>query len=238
MRSQRGPVASPRRVRRQDAGQRAGVVQLAAQHGLVGLVQVNPADRHTAFLALAAEPLAGVDLGEISGQEDAQGLGVSTRRTEVVDELVPATGAKVGLLVKLARSAQPGRLPCHVEQTSRQLPLERTDRVAVLLDEQDLVTAIDLAQRQDCHGTRVVDILASDVSGFSEVHGVAPDIPDHALKHDGGSGDGTSHQPVGQVEAAKDRSVQTHCVPIINASRELLRRNGFGVLLSVNLDQP
>jgi hypothetical protein len=52
-------------VRGQDADHGAGVVQLTPQDGVVGLVKVDPADRHTLLLALADEALVILDVGEI-----------------------------------------------------------------------------------------------------------------------------------------------------------------------------
>jgi len=134
-RSQCGPAARLRRVRGQDADHGTGIVQLTAKHRLVSLVKINPADRHTPFLAVAAEALVVVDLCQVPRQEDAKGLGAAARRTEVVDENVPAACAQVGFLMELASRRLPGWLACDVEQTGRHLPLEGTDGMAVLLDE-------------------------------------------------------------------------------------------------------
>jgi O-acetylserine/cysteine efflux transporter len=47
---QRAPAPRPRRVCGEDADDGAGVVDPAGEHGLLGLVEVDPADRHTELL--------------------------------------------------------------------------------------------------------------------------------------------------------------------------------------------
>src|SRR5665648_284786 len=201
---------------RQDADHGAGVVQLTGHHGLVGLVKVDPADRHAVLPTLTGESLAMPDADEVPGKEYAQSFRDTSGRTEVVDEDVPAAGDQVSLLVKLAGRAQPGRLPRDIEQTGGQLPLERTDRVAILLDQQHLVTAGDLSECHDRDRTRVVDILAPDRAGLTEVDGVAPDVPDHTLEHHRAVQDRTLLEPVGQVNATQDLGIQTHCAATVS----------------------
>ncbi len=99
----------------------------------------------------------------------------------------------------LACCAEPRRFPRDVKQPGRQLPLERTDRVAVLLDEQHLITTVDLSKGNDRDGTRVVDVLAGDLAGVTEVDDVAPDVPDHSVEYERRLGDGTPVEPVSQV---------------------------------------
>src|ERR1035437_9271845 len=210
MRSQRDPPASARRVRRQDADHGAGVVQLTAQHGLVRLVEVDPADGHGVLLALAGEALLVGDASEVPGQEYTQRFGDTARRTEVVDQDVPAAGSQVGLLVKLPGRAQPGWLPRDVQQSRGQLPLERTDGVAILLDQQNLVAVPDLPQCHDRDRARVLHVLARDLACFTEVDALAPDVPDHPLEHDSAVSDRTPLDPVGQVSATQDLGIQTH----------------------------
>src|SRR5665647_621819 len=201
---------------RQDSDHRAGVVQLAMQNGLVRLIKIDPADRHAVFLGLANEQLMVVDVDELPGQEDAKRFGVASRRAEIVNEDVPTTGDEVSLLVQLAGRAEPRLLPCDVEQPGRQLPLERTDRVAVLLDEQHLIAAIDLAKGNDRDGTRVVDVLAGDLAGVTEVDDVAPDVPDHSVEYERRVGDGAPVEPVSQICATEHRGVQTHCTATVS----------------------
>jgi hypothetical protein len=56
----------------------------------------------------------------------------------------------------------------------------------------------------------VVHILAPDLSGFTEVDGVAPNIPDHALEDELGPQNREPLEPVGQVGAMQDRRAETH----------------------------
>jgi hypothetical protein len=71
--------------------------------------------------------------------------------------------------------------------------------VAVLLDEQHVITAIDLAKGNDRHSTRVVDVLARHLAGCAEVDDVAAYVPDHALEYESRVGDRTPVEPVSQI---------------------------------------
>src|SRR5674476_975284 len=99
----RGPVAGPCGVCRQDADHRAGVVQLTGHHGLVGLIKVDPADRHVVLLALASDSLAVPDAGEVSGKEYAQRFRDAAGRWHVlIDYFGSPGGISEALRVLLA----------------------------------------------------------------------------------------------------------------------------------------
>ena len=190
------------------------VVQLTAQHGVVGLVEVDPARGHAQLLALAGEPVAVRHVGEVARHEDPQRLAHPAGRGVVVHQDVPAAGLEVGLLVQLTRCRLPRGLTGDVQQARRQLPLERADRMAVLLDEEHAATVV---QGHDPHGAGVLDVLATDRPALTEVDGVAHDIPDHSLEDRLAVLDRTLLQPVHQLLAARGRRPQRHGADTVSA---------------------
>ena len=195
-RSQCGPVLLPRREGREHGDPERGVVHAPGEERVAGLLQRDPAHRHTQLLALALVALPRRHHSDVACEVDAQHLVEPAGRADVVGEHVPRGGDQVGLLVQLPGRAEVRRLAVHVEQARGDLPLVRPHGVAVLLDEADPALVVE---RRDGHRTGVADVLTGDLARRTEVDPVADDVPDHAVHRHLGVQDGEVGVAVGQL---------------------------------------
>ena len=83
-----------------------------------------------------------------------------------------------------------------VEETGRDLPAERFDRVAVLLDQGEAVLRVE---GHDGHRARVFNEVAAHEPGDAEVDNVPAHIPDEPAVDDLGGDHGTRIEPVKQI---------------------------------------
>ena len=85
---------------------------------------------------------------------------------------------QISFFGEFALSSDERRLPVHVEQPGRKFPVPRSDRMPVLLDEQDPVVGVEC---QHGNGARMGDELASDL-GIAVNETLATHVPHDSLE--------------------------------------------------------
>jgi hypothetical protein len=98
------------------------------------------------------------DVGQPSGQVDPDAFVAETRRRDEIDERMPLGGGEPGLFLELACGGDVRRLAAIVEQSCRQFPQSPADRMAVLIDQDDVGVVI---HREHGNRTEVLDHLSA-----------------------------------------------------------------------------
>ena len=191
------------------------VVQLAAQHGVVGLVEVDPAHGHAELLALAGEPVAVRHVGQVAGQEDPQRL-ARPRRARSSSPSGRPSGRPRGRPPRAARAPRPAtgarrRRPAGPPGSSHS-NVPTGWRYCWMSSTRSRSSSATIATAPGC-----CDVLAADRPALTEVDRVADDVPDHPLEDPLAVLDRATLEPVDQLLAARGRRPERHGADTVSA---------------------
>src|ERR1700722_11062934 len=154
------------------------VAKPTLENALAGFSARNPADDDIRFFFGAIENFR--TRTQAAGLEDPNRLVAAARRGEEGAEFNPLRSDQVGFFFKFPLGRGQLWLSGNIEQPRRDLPVAHANRMAILLDEENLVGVIGC---ENCDRTVVVDEIPRKRVPVV-VQGFVSNVPDPAVKGD------------------------------------------------------